>query len=287
MAVCKDIIITLVNFNPLDTYTVMIKRADNIINDGTIIPSYTQTATGGQTLFKSLPDGEYVAGVKRTCASGGQSDFVWKDVVGNNCIAPQALAAGGITAVGATITWTNEAAFSFNVYVDNGFAQAPTAAGTFTMTGLVAGNVYQVAVKKKCKVSEFSAPATVNFATTVASPTFAVRVIRKQCTGTSFDGYILRFSLTGGLAAVGEKYEISFTEFDGTTYLLKSYTVGASDTLASMIQKLAGELAGYNLIVGSDFASFDMLSKEQKTASGVVVNCQDINLLTGYTVAIV
>ena len=74
---------------------------------------------------------------------------------------------------------------------------------------------------------------------------------------------------------------------DSTVHLLKSYEVLLSDTLESVIRRIANDLVGHNLIVGTNYGSFDIISREQKAPSGVSVNCQDINNVTGYSVAIV
>lgn len=285
---CKDIIIYINQFNAEDTYAVMIKRVDNVVTDGSAIPSYVKNNATQETLFKGLPEGIYQAGIQRACAAGGVSDWSWREVVGHDCAAPADLAIGAITGVAATATWTDEPAYTFITQLDDGPPLPPTAAGTKSYTGLVAGHVYEFSVRKQCKVSEYSASARRAFATAMGSPNFLVRVVRKLCTGTTFDGYLVRFSLAGGFAAIGMKYQVSFTEFDGTTHILFEHTVTASDTEMTIAQAISNNFHGHNLLgYNMGFASFDIISKEQKVPNGVVPNCPDIDLTTGYSVAIV
>ena len=207
---CKDIIVNIQNYSPSDSYTVIVKRSDNVITDGGVLPSYTQLVISGQVIFKGLPDGDYVAGLQKTCAGGGKSDIIWKEAIGAGCLTPQNVTVGSITGTGATLSFDAESSYSFFVSVDDAAYVPSTSGSTHVLTGLVAGHVYTMNIKKQCKTYEYSAPTRRHFATTVASPTFNVRVIRKLCTGTTFDGYLVRFSITGGLAAVGDNYEISF-----------------------------------------------------------------------------
>ena len=283
---CKDIIITIANYNPLDTYEVTVKRTDNVIYEQKAAPSYTQTATAQQVVFKSLPDGDYLAGIQRKCAVGGQSDLVWKEVIGSGCNYAQNTLVDTITGTTASLHWTDEPAYTFFPFIDDK-PYAQTSAGLLNMTGLIAGNVYQAQVKKKCKLSENSPLRSVNFATSVVTPTFAVRVVRKKCRGDAFDGYQVRFSLTGGLAALTKIYRISFTEYDGTVHILGNYTVGVGDTIEIMTRRIAADFAGTNLIIGTDFGAFDITSIEQKVPSGSLINCQDLNETTGYSVSII
>lgn len=283
---CKDIIITIASYNPLDIYEIMVKRTDNVIYEQQAAPSYTQIATAQQVVFKSLPDGDYLAGIQRKCAAGGQSDLVWKEVIGSGCVYPQNTLVDTITPTTAKLKWTDEPSYTFLPFVD-GKPYAQTSAGLLDMAALVAGNVYQAQVRKKCKLSENSPLRSVNFATTVAAPTFAVRVVRKKCRGEAFDGYQVRFSLTGGLAALTKIYRITFTEYDGTTHILGNYVVGVGDTIEKMTRRIAADFAGTNLIIGSDFGAFDITSIEQKVPSGSPVNCQDLNETSGYSVSIV
>lgn len=290
MSTCKDLIVNIGNFNPANTYTVTAKLVANAA-DWPVIPAYTKIAVGPSVLFPTLPDGEYEVGVRVACVNedgspAGVSNIIWQRAVTASCIAPQAYAINTITSNSASMVWTAEAAMTFQQRLDGVGDFAATSAGaTHALSGLTAGRVYEAELRKKCGTYAFSQALNKNFATSVAVPTFRVDVLEKLCNGDTFEGYRLRFSITGGLLIPGT-YRISYTTLGGITSVVSSFVTTAGMTIYQVMLALSQVFDTSKIIVGSNYGAFDIISREPKTLPGVPANCQDINMVTGYTVTL-
>jgi len=282
---CKDIIVNIGNFNPLNTYTVVAKLVASVV-DMPVIPAYTKVAEGPTVVFSTLPDGEYEVGITMVCAEGGTSRTIWQRAGTPSCIVPQAYAINTITSNSANMAWTAEAALTFQQRLDKaGEFAATSAAATHALSGLTAGRVYEAELRKKCGTYAFSQVLLKHFATTVIVPTFRVDVIEKICDGNAFKGYRLRFSITGGLLAPGT-YQIKYTTLGGTITTVRSVVTTVGMTIYQVMLLLSDIFEVTGMITGANYGAFDIISKEPKTLPGVPANCQDIDMITGYSVTL-
>jgi len=282
---CKDIIVNIGNFNPLNTYTVVAKLVASVV-DMPVIPAYTKVAEGPTVVFSSLPDGEYEVGITMVCAEGGTSRTIWQRAGTPSCIVPQAYVINTITSNSANMAWTAEAALTFQQRLDKaGEFAATSAAATHALSGLTAGRVYEAELRKKCGTYAFSQVLLKHFATTVIVPTFRVDVIEKICDGNAFKGYRLRFSITGGLLTPGT-YQVKYTTLGGTITTVRSVVTTVGMTIYQVMLLLSDIFEVTGMITGTDYGAFDIISKEPKTLPGVPANCQDINMVTGYSVTL-
>jgi hypothetical protein len=287
MSTCKDVIVNIGNFNPLNTYTVVAKLVASVV-DFPVIPAYTKVATGPTVVFSTLPDGEYEVGITMVCAEGNTtSRTIWQRASTASCIAPQAYVVNAITTVSANMVWTAEAGFTFQQRLDRkGDFAATSAAATHALTGLIAGRVYEAELRKKCGTYAFSEVLLKHFATTVIAPTFRVDVIEKICDGNAYKGYRLRFSITGGMAAPAT-YQIQYTTLGGTVTTIRSVTTTVTMTIYQLMLLLSDTFEVTGIISGVDYGAFDIISHEPKTLPGVPANCQDIDMISGYSVALI
>lgn len=282
MAGCKDIIVNIQDFNSADTYIVTIRLKGSVVTDANLLPTYTITATGPQVIFKNLPDGLYEVQITRKCSTGGTSISGWQDTIAVSCESPVNPFIDTITGTTAKANWTGVTGETYE-YSLNGSDWAPTTNYAYhDITGLVAGEVYTIRIRKKCGAFLYSLPVRLNFTATTATPEFNVALLAKLCKGNEFIGYHLRFSFAGGLAAIGQTYRIRYTDFYGTVHTLVEREVIVGDTLAIVANDIANVFNPENFIVGSDFASFETISKEQKAENGMDMNCQEINDISGY-----
>lgn len=283
---CRDIIINISGYDPTSTYLVQVRLVDSIAAYP-VIPTYTKTATSPTVLFSGLPDAEYEVAIRRTCADGSVTPWLWQTVSSASCAVPVGYSIGSITGTGATLSYTAAGtgeAIQYRLdkksfFVDGG-------ASSQVLTGLTTGKVYEAEIRRKCTLYDFSLPLLQHFATVVAVPTFRVDVIEKVCEGSLFIGYRLRFSVTGDIAPAST-YRISFTDIFGNSATIKEFTTGATPTVYETLQALASPFSTINFIVGTDYGCFDIISRELKVPPGMTINCQDVDLLTGYSVAIV
>lgn len=295
MAGCKDIIVNIKDYNPADVYTVVVRVKGSVATDA-ILPTYTKTVTGSagpQVKFTGLPEGDYEVGIRRTCALGGQSNWVWIDVVATGCLAPTGLeidadsVSDGITETTADLRWDPDATATFEYKVDvSEWAEAGTE--DEQLSGLLEGHVYTFFLRKVCGIYTKSLPVSLSFATDISPdvPTFKVRILEKVCNGSEFVGYRLRFSFTGGLATVGEFYRIKFTDYYGNETTVIDREVENGETLEDVMKDIAASFNPVNMIIGSDFAAFDIIAKEQKISTGLSISCQDVDSTTGFAVDI-
>jgi len=286
MSVCKDVIVNIGNYNPANTYTVTAKMVGSVI-DNPGLPAYTKVATGPTVIFSTLPDGEYEVGITMGCAEGGTSPIIWQRAATASCIVPQAYVISAITATTANMGWTAEAApISFQQRLDRvGEFAATSAAAVHSLTGLTAGRIYEAELRKKCGTYAYSLILLKHFATSVIVPTFRVDVLEKICDGNTYKGYRLRFSITGGILVPGT-YQIKYTTLNGTVTTVRSVTTTAAMTMYQLLLLLSDIFEVSNIIVGTNYGAFDAISKEPKTQPGVPANCQDVNMITGYSVTL-
>lgn len=284
---CKDIIITIANYNPQDTYVVTLKTKSSLLKDKNgILPTYQQTATGSQVIFKSLPNGTYSAGLKRICAAGGESPIVWKDVTAPSCKPPTDFIIDNITDTAAEVSFTAAAGTTYDLLLDDEL-HTENIQDNDPIIDLVPGSMYKAQLRPNCGEYKYGFPRTFYFITDPTNvPDFTVRVVKKNCNGSIFDGYTVRFTISGALNP-GDIYRVRFEEYNGTVHTLIQYTVQMSDTLEIVIKAIANQLAGTHMIIATDYAAFDILSREQKAPNGVIVDCEDIDLQTGYIVDII
>lgn len=283
---CRDIIINISAYDAASTYLVQVRLIDSIAAYP-IIPTYTKTATSPTVLFSGLPDGEYEVAIRRTCADGSITPWLWQPVSSTSCAIPEGYSIGSITATGATLNYTAAGTGEAIQYrIDKKGFWVDGGATSQALTGLTTGKVYEAEIRRKCTIYDFSLPLLKHFATVVATPTFRVDVIEKVCEGNLFIGYRLRFSLTGDIAPASI-YRISFTDIFGNTATIREVTTGVSPTVYDTLQALASPFSAINFIVGTDYGCFDIISRELKVPPGMSINCQDVDLVTGYSVAIV
>jgi len=185
------------------------------------------------------------------------------------------------------MVWTGEPTFTFQQRVDRtGEFAATSAAATHALSGLTAGRVYEAELRKKCGTYAFSQVLLKHFATTVIVPTFRVDVIEKICDGNAFKGYRLRFSITGGILIPGT-YQIKYTTLGGTVTTVRSVVTTVGMTIYQLMLLLSDILEVTGMITGTNYGAFDVISKEPKTLPGVPANCQDIDMITGYSAVLI
>ena len=157
----------LVSTNNGQTWTVASDIPLTSIASGSYLTQYVNLAAhAGETVR--------VAFYAQSTVSGGDNNLhidniAIDEVVGEICYPVTGLAASNITADGATLTWTGDAA-SYNVYViaaDTTLVQN-VATTTLTLTGLTAMTQYTYGVRAVCTSSE-SDMVSVTFATACSS----------------------------------------------------------------------------------------------------------------------
>lgn len=283
MANCKDIVVDIQNYISSDTYTVVLRKVGSIVDSVDLLPTYTAIATGPQVIFKNLPDGLYEVQITRACITGGISKTDWMYAASADCPAPVSPFVDNITGTTAKLNWTGSSGQNYEYSMDGGKTWAATTDHTHhDLTGLTSGRVYIALIRRKCGAFLYSIPVRLPFTATTGSPAFTVQVLDKVCTGNTFEGYKLRFSFAGGLAPVNDIYRIRFTDYLGNTSTLLQRTVTGSDTLTIIMKEIANTFTPENLVIGSNFASFDTVVKELKNDPAIIQNCQDVNSTTGF-----
>lgn len=284
---CKDIIVNIANYNPADTYTVTIRP---LVSKYTYPnPNYTKVATGPQVLFTSLPSDIYTATVQRNCAAGGISKIVTKEVLSATCSMVTNLVISGVTGTAADADWDADTDIAFFEYNMDEVVWNRVTSNSESFTGLMAGSVYDLQVRKACTNFEKGQSTRVQFQTDIVGPAFTVRVIEKVCDGHQFMGYRLRFTLADGLASTGDKYTIEYTDYYAQTHLFSETEVLPGDTIDAVVRRIASRFETVKMYIdpAGTFASFDIISLEQKAATGLIASCIDVDLVTGYAASIV
>lgn len=283
---CVDIIIVIHNYDPQDTYQVAVRLVASVANPYNL-PTYTQTATGPQVIFHGLPEGLYEAAIIRTCVAGGQSGPIWQTAMSPSCIAPQNVVVSNITATDADVDWDGTTGQVYEISVNEGDWEDTDSHNAHAITGLTAGISYDIRIRQKCGTYMRSPIVNKHFTTTVGVPSFNSIIIRKICEQDQFLGFKIRFNISGGLATVGEEYQITYTALDSSTTVVANHIVTGSDTLSSVINSLASFFTPVNLVVGATYAYFDVVVKPELANETTASNCNNVEDTNPYSTAII
>ena len=201
-----------------------------IVEGSWVEPMAPSAATGiTATLTGLTPGTQYSVGVRAVCAEGLYSDWVVNPVTTlvHPCYAPTNVTVTDIEYTEATVNWTpaEEGQNDFQVRLSHGGDTSVfTAEGTsYTLTGLVYGTDYAVAVRAVCGVGNESPwSASVPFQTAVCEGVSNVRVSNETVEGATvtWTGTAPAYEVAYGLPGVSQEDCTRQTVTGVTTYTI-------------------------------------------------------------------
>jgi hypothetical protein len=245
--------------------------------EGGIVLKTLTGITDTQTVFSNLQDGNYEAMVRRVKPDGSKgqwfSNLVW------DAACPDLVSASmsSITGTEATLNFVKPTGVLTVEYrIDNGPWIVATGA-SHVLTGLSPDTAYKIDIRPVMSSLIKGKPVLLQFTTAGGTgPRVAKRKVQEICFGSSHSHSQLRFTLNGGLAALGVIYRI---RLKGVT--LAEAQVQAGSTMHSIINSLFQQAYGVpgSIYVAPDgsSASFEMLTYSKSAAMGLDYSCGDPN----------
>jgi hypothetical protein len=278
---CKTLRVTLSEFNTADTFEVAIRPAGTLQDFDN---SFKQTATSRVVMFREVLGTYWEVQVRRTCAGGGVYLSPWQEPSSTACAAPAGLVVTPTSATAAQVEWTGTAPTHQWMQDFSGTWQSATS--PLTLFPLISGPVYTVHLRGRCGDGTVTTELQADFTTQVAAPHFSARVLRINCEAGYYLHHLVRFSLSGGVAPAGSRYKVTYQV--GTQQLtLLDYTVKVGDTLADIVEQVAGVVSPERVVTTDEFGYVDFQSRNLAPGQPQNLSCAQASGASFYQVSIV
>jgi hypothetical protein len=293
MTNCTDIIVTIINYSAADSFEAAVRVKGTLLEFDNVPSSYRQVATSNQIRFTGLPDEMYEVSVRRTCSTGDAILSDWQDINNLACKSPASIAISGITGTSANVAWTasdgSSPATGYEYRINKSPDWKTTTVNPIALTGLTAGIVYDVELRQSCSLNSKSSNLRKFFATTVGAASMRVDVIQKLCSNGLYDGFRIRISLAGGVAAVGKIYTLKYNDPNAGLQTFATYTVVGGDTIEKVIKGLWANLNVQEIYFDNTtgFGYMDFISREIVDPVTLHPPCNNVALTTLYQCSIV
>ena len=279
---CYDIVVTLSEFNTTDTFEVALRPQGSQTD---FDQAQKKTATSSTVIFAQVLGSYWEVAVRRSCANGGFSALSWQPPVSVVCTAPTNLVVTPNSATQVTVNFTAGSAPSYEYRL--GLTGAWTAiADGGTISSLSAGTAYTLHLRGRCSDGSYTDLVSRDFVTTTTSPSFTNQVLTVDCENGYYQAHVMRISLSGGVAAVGQLYRIVYTIGTDTMTLLQ-YTVQSGDTYADIMAVIEATVNPFKVVVEADQAYCDFFSRDIRPEYPSNPRCTDVVTSSAYTTSIV
>lgn len=261
MATCKNITVSIIDFDPARVYYIYVRRENDPTFD---MSSFNKTVSGGDgtVLITGLPTGyQYEIGISTLCGKATKSPIVWGPVGSASCTMPLSIAFDNGSATFTFILPDGNTDYEWRI--DNKpwvmIASDTTTVRSLSFTdiqgsdgyesgyGTTVDMVFTIEVRMRCSSQNKSMAAKLTY---IKDPVSEARVdlLENLCTNGVFAGQLIRLTMSVKSAAGGTE-SVVYDSPSAAAIDLASWvrTIGASPESEILLAKTA--LRGFNKMV--------------------------------------